>query len=122
MAVEMVPSRRSCPNCGKIWDHAITEKEYDRIYPKPGSGKEPEKVQVVLSGYNAFERELYISGMCFDCQEKIFHRPQPNNVDKWGKRLGSCCCCGRPVYEIDVVNGEYLCDECACDEYEVVNA
>lgn len=118
---EVVSTRCNCPICGKLWEHQITEEEYDRIYPAPGSGKKSEHVQKVLAKYSVFERELYISGLCFDCQEEIFHRPKPGNDVKWGKRVGSCCCCERPVYEIDIVDGEYLCDMCGCDEYEVIN-
>lgn len=56
-------------------------------------------IQRALPELNNFEREALLSGMCFDCQSKLFNRPKPG--ESWGKHLGECNCCGADIWEKD---------------------
>lgn len=55
----------SCPVCGKATSVATEEEDYDRWQ----SG---ELIQNAMPYLSASEREVFISGLCFDCQKRIF--------------------------------------------------
>lgn len=48
---------------------------------------------------DTFLRELNITGTCPECYERIFNSPV---ISDWGKELGSCYCCDRPIYQKDI--------------------
>ena len=64
---------------------------------------------------NKFERELLISGICFDCQEKTFNTPAPGHEAEWGEMITECGCCGSPIWEKDIKEGEPIV--CPCCYY-----
>lgn len=47
----------------------------------------------------SYMRELSITSLCPECFEKTFNVPV---VSDWGKRLGHCNCCDRPIYQKDI--------------------
>lgn len=74
-----------------------------------------ENIMRAFGDKNPFERELIMTGMCFECQENVFSRPAPGNEEKWGSYLGECECCGAPIYEKKhamEVPGTYKCNGC----------
>lgn len=89
-----------CPMCGEVQKVEMTEREYNSLMVGTLS------VQESLPNHNAFDRETLISGMCHDCQSKMFNRPKPG--EDWGPILGECGCCGARIYEKD--NGK--CSQC----------
>lgn len=92
----------TCPMCGGTQVVEMTEVQYDAVE----SGALC--VQDALHDHNAFDRETLISGMCHDCQSKMFNRPKPG--EDWGPILGECDCCGARIYEKD----KGKCSQCGC--------
>lgn len=88
-----------CVTCGANQSIEVDEAWYEKF-------KSGMSVQDALPKSNLFTRECLISGMCFDCQSRVFHRPKPG--ESWGEILGECECCGSSVYERD--NG--VCPQC----------
>ena len=105
----------TCHVCGKNTELEVDEKKYMQY-------RRDSKAQEAFADKDSFYRETIISGMCYACQEKLFNRPAPGNEAEWGKFLGECCCCGRPVYEKDVdkSGAGFKCASCGNDEYEEV--
>lgn len=60
----------------------------------------------------SFQREVLISGMCYDCQEKTFNRPAPGHEEEWGEPVKECPICGCPLYKKNV--DEDRCPTCHC--------
>lgn len=99
--------RKKCM-CGKTSTIEVNEIKYN-------AWQAGLKIQDVFPELHPFERELLISGMCFDCQEKMYNRPAPGHEEMWGRKLGQCTCCDRPVFEKkDIPNEEglYCCPQC----------
>lgn len=96
-----------CMSCGK--EHTIqievSEEQKNGIDAGVLSLKE-----VCKPG--TFQREVFISGMCYDCQEKIFNRPAPGHEEEWGEVVGECPVCGCPTYQRDVDKDK--CPQCKC--------
>ena len=55
-----------CPFCRKDWEVTVTEKEYDDW--RFGDML----IQEALRDHTPEERECLISGLCVECQKKIF--------------------------------------------------
>ena len=72
-----------------------------------------------LAELDDFGRELVKTGMCYDCQERVFHRPLPEHEEMWGKQIGECECCGSPIY--DKMDGDasglHKCSQCGEEFY-----
>lgn len=111
MADKMMTVTTLCSACGAETKLTLPEKNYTNYI----NGDLP--VQVCFPKENVFVRENLISGLCFDCQSRIFHRPKPGQEAAWGKLLGNCTCCDRPVYECDIVDGKFVCEDCGNTEY-----
>lgn len=80
-----------CPFCG----------ESSTLYVKDGQIEKYEagaSVQEAFDDIDSFGRELIISGVCFNCQEKVFNRPLKCHEASWGRELFECECCGTPIY------------------------
>ena len=54
-----------CPFCNKKWDIAVSALDF-------AAWQEGELIQNAFPYLSAGERELLISGICTDCQKKIF--------------------------------------------------
>lgn len=96
-----------CAICGKLKKIEVTISDADSWAIERG--------QITLKDAlrpGTFEREVFISGMCFDCQEKTFNRPAPGHEDAWGKRMGECPCCGCSLYKKDIDVDK--CPSCSC--------
>lgn len=65
MNTATVEITKVCPFCGKVNHLIVNEEMYNRWI----SG---ESIQRVFPMVNASERELLISGICYDCQDNIF--------------------------------------------------
>lgn len=95
-----------CITCGQEQVIYISREGFEKY--KSGTS-----VQKALSDANAFEREFLISGMCFDCQTRCFGHPAPGKEADFGKFLGSCDCCGYPLYAKKIrVNDKSKCPQC----------
>lgn len=74
------------------------------------------KAQDAFPTLDEFERECLISGFCFDCQERIFHKPTKAHAKVWGEKMGSCPVCDAGVYrEKDRLKGHgsrWKCGNC----------
>lgn len=103
----MVPMRVSCPNCGKINDINLDDISYTMYQCGVN-------IQDAFPDMNPFDREMLITGMCYDCQEKIFNRPAPGHEALWGNYVGECNCCGSPLYSVKhAISGNRLkCPTC----------
>lgn len=64
--MEKITLKGYCSFCGKPWYVDMTEEEYDRWRFEDGL------IQNILPNHTPEERECLISGMCPDCQNKIF--------------------------------------------------
>lgn len=89
---------KKCPNCLKLTECDMTPVEYAKY-------KSGILVQEVFPDKDAFYRETLITGMCYDCQSKLFNRPKPG--EDWGTPE-ECPVCGSSVYEKD----GWVCPSC----------
>lgn len=99
--------KRNCVFCGKEQSLFVNDDAYDRY-------ESGEEIQRAFPDLDSFAREFIISGMCYECQEKIFNKPQPCNKEAWGSVLGECACCGSPLYSKKNLtdDGKYKCPSC----------
>lgn len=98
----------SCPFCSKVSDLEVQE---DNLYDyQNGAG-----ILEAFPRMNQFERELIISGICFNCQEKTFNTPAPGHEAEWGEMITECGCCGAPIWEKDIPEGSPII--CPCCGY-----
>lgn len=103
-----------CPVCGKISKHSYDKDAYNKYIAGEDS------IQSVFPNEHPMDRELLLTGMCHDCCEDTFGTPAPEHETEWGKCVGECDCCGRPVYEKDVKEGTFRCKSCGNDSYDVI--
>ena len=61
----IVPVVGRCPFCGNTVEICVDEKEYE-------AWENGELVQNAFPSLTPAQRELFISGMCFDCQDVMF--------------------------------------------------
>lgn len=103
-----------CSSCGKkhTYQFECTDGKKELIERGDISIKE-------ITERGTFQREVFISGMCYDCQEKVFHRPAPGHEEAWGNPVAECTECGCPLYQKDV--DEKKCPQCGCTEYDLVS-
>lgn len=100
----MKESRR-CPFCGKETTVEVDKEGYSAYL----AGVD---IVEAFPDMSSFDREVLITGMCYDCQSSTFNRPKPG--EDWGKCLGECTCCGCSVWESKnkLENGLYFCRSC----------
>lgn len=98
---------KRCPFCGKKTEVEVKEKEIS-AYNRGAN------ILRAFPNMSKFDREVIISGMCYDCQEKTFHTPTPEHEAEWGESLMDCDCCGTPIYSIKdkTDDGGYVCHSC----------
>ena len=97
-----------CPRCGKQ-----TELEVDAV--AYGAYMNGERVERAFPEFNRFQRELFISGYCYDCQEKEFGVPADEHREEWGEEVGKCPICGRPIWskhDKHKKDNDFDCPEC----------
>lgn len=103
----LIDVRKQCPFCGKYTTVKVEAEALD-AYNKGIN------IAVALPNLSAFDREVMITGMCYDCQEKAFSKPAPGHEDLWGKVVGECDCCGASLYEKDIKGDKVICNTCGC--------
>lgn len=96
-----------CPSCGHMKEIKIEVSEEYAEKINCGAMDLKEATQP-----GTFQREVFISGMCYDCQEKVFNRPAPGHEEEWGERKDECPVCGCPLYEKNI--REDKCPTCGC--------
>lgn len=93
-----------CKFCGKIQAVNVDEKRYSKWVGG-------ELIQKAMPDLNAFDRDVLVLELCHDCLSKTYNMPKPG--EDWGKQLGCCDCCDRPVWEKDVMeDGSFICPNC----------
>lgn len=85
---------KECVKCGKSTKVELSDARY-RMYT---SG-----ALIQSLGLDRFTSETLISGMCFDCQEKVFNRPAPGREGSFGKEVGCCPVCDCDLWEKDYI-------------------
>lgn len=85
--------RKQCPFCSKQ-----TELDIDEIGLQ--AYRSGAKITAAFPNLDSFDREVLLTGICYDCQEKVFNTPTKKNESSWGKYLGECPICGSNVYEL----------------------
>lgn len=105
--MSMIIINMTCPSCGKISSMNVDEMQYM-------SYQHGANIQDAFPLMNAFDREVMISGLCHECQEKVFNRPAPGHEALWGNYVGECSCCGSPLYENKNCVGyqQFKCEQC----------
>lgn len=103
----------SCPFCNKTSRLSYRPEDLQAYR----SGK---NIREAFPKMNSFERELLISGICFDCQEQVFNTPAPGHEAQWGDRITECGCCGAPIWEKDITEGSSIV--CPCCGYSGADA
>lgn len=96
-----------CSMCGKL--HEVEIEVSDEDAAKISFGEMSLKD---ATAPGTFDREIFISGMCYDCQEKVFNRPAPGHEEEWGLPSGECPVCGSPLYKRDI--DADFCPQCKC--------
>ena len=97
-----------CPVCGEVETIQLEISDEDNLAVEAGVKELKDCVQP-----GTFEKEVFISGMCYSCQEKTFNRPAPGHEGEWGEVVGECEVCGCPIYKKDMDNGK--CPQCSCE-------
>lgn len=64
--IEKITLKGCCSFCRMPWHVDMTEEEYDRWR------FEDDLIQNILPNHTPEERECLISGLCLDCQRKVF--------------------------------------------------
>jgi hypothetical protein len=82
-----------CPICRENETTVLVTEEAFKKYNRGAS------VQEAFPELNDFDKEVLVSGMCYDCQSITFNKPKPSPPK--GKKVGSCPICGRELYEGD---------------------
>lgn len=94
----------SCPFCGKMQEIEI-DGEALMAYNIGGN------IMKCFPDLCSADRELIITGTCYECQERIFHTPSPGS--DWGKVIGECNVCGCSIYERDADGKDVAeCPQC----------
>lgn len=99
---------QKCPGCGETVTKVVS-------YEKIKKWRNGALIQEVYPNKDSFFREWLISGMCYECQSKMFNRPAPGM--NWGKRIGECEVCGTSLWEKD----KGICPCCKTDNNALVN-
>ncbi len=94
-----------CPNCGQNKEVMLEISDKDAAAIDEGTMSLKEATEP-----GTFQREIFISGMCYDCQEKLFNRPAPGHEAEWGEQKDECPECGCPLYQLDIDRDE--CPTC----------
>lgn len=98
-----------CPFCGEISTLYVKDSQYNNYMRGMN-------IMQAFDDVDAFGRELIISGVCFNCQEKVFNKPLKFHEKEWGKFLGECVCCGCSIYEnhnkSKRIDTQYECPSC----------
>jgi len=95
---------KQCFACGKVSEVKIV-KDKVKDY-KEGLLN----IQNIFPEEHVMVREFLISGMCFDCQSKMFNIPKPD--EDWGKMLGNCPNCGCQIWRKNKIDNDYRCPSC----------
>lgn len=90
----------TCPFCGKPKDYDISDKD---VHAASKRGRDFYKLP-------SYIRELFITGICYECQSKTFRVSTPGY--DLGEVVGSCNECGSNLYAEDIKNG--YCGSCHC--------
>lgn len=94
-----------CASCGEVETIQVEVSEQDAAELDAGT-----KTLKECCKPGIFEKEVFISGMCYACQEKVFNRPAPEHEKEWGKCTRECSVCGSPIWEKDEKIG--VCPSC----------
>lgn len=99
--------KMKCKFCSKAIELELTDKEFEDLNVRDMH------VQGALPNRDAFFRECFISGICYDCQSETFHRPKPGDTS-WGEIIGDCDVCGASIYDIKdkAESGGHICHCC----------
>ena len=97
---------KTCPFCMTVSSVEVDEEQYEAY-------NRGLNIIQAFPKLSLFERELLISGMCFGCQERTFHKPLPQHAEEWGELVGNCECCGAGLYE-KMDRGEDGLYHCSC--------
>lgn len=99
----------TCTMCGKESRIFVTEKQYEKIQKRYYGNNE--RIQDVAPELHPFEREFFITGMCFNCQSKLYNLPKPGD-ESWGVMVGSCPVCDCALWNKDHKDGVFTCPSC----------
>lgn len=94
---------KKCFSCGKLTTVIVDEDMYEAWI----SGA---NIIRCFPQMNSFDREVLISGMCYDCQSKTFNMPKPG--EDWGEQVCDCPECGCRIFPKDINNGVMMCPSC----------
>ena len=101
-----------CPFCRKKTVLNIDDKEYSDY-------QNGAQLNEAFPTMDFFDREIIITGMCYDCQEEVFNKPHGEHAKEWGELLGECPCCGTSIYKnhnkSKEVDGHWTCPSCRED-------
>lgn len=106
--------KKMCPFCGHESTLYVKDSQYNNYMRGMNIAR-------AFDDIDAFGRELIISGVCFDCQEKVFNTPLKFHEEEWGKLLGECACCGCSIYQnhnrSKKNDSQYECPSCHTQMY-----
>jgi hypothetical protein len=64
-------TNKTCVSCGRNVSIELTQKEFEALQ-QPNRGK----IQDILPNHTPEEREMFVSGICIDCWNKMFGEDQ----------------------------------------------
>lgn len=98
---------RSCPFCGAHTGVTVSEKQYNRYMSDPMI-----PIQDIFTDLDNEQREVIISGMCYDCQEKFFTFDNEEDDDE-NHCDGECDVCDDISCPANVHFCNGICDLCS---------
>lgn len=99
--------KKICPFCGKETSVEVDAKKWDLVLNGTS-------VQMAFPELDTANREILISGMCYNCQEDFYNMPAPGHEEAFGKFVGYCPDCECRLYEkdFDASTKMYNCPSC----------
>ena len=96
--------QKMCPSCRNQYEIEVDDASIRAL-------ENGAMVHNALGKYDLFTRECFISGLCFDCQSKVFNRPKPG--ESWGEQH-ECPNCECSVWDKNFREdkGNYRCPSC----------
>lgn len=71
---------KTCPLCGMVLRLGLTTEELEGYQQVQNGDADLEEA---IPALNPFEREFLITGMCPDCQSRVFKKDLPKALDRW---------------------------------------
>lgn len=97
---------KKCPVCGQVGFMDVDAEGYTLL-------TQGVEVQDAFPTYSASEKQFIATGLCYNCQEKVFNVPAPGHEKQFGKLIGNCPWCKHYIWAKDAIREDvFVCPSC----------